>query len=412
MKVICASICSTALALFYGHFASAQEWTRFRGPNGGGLGQGKNLPAKGAEGDSLWRAKLPGSGHSSPVLWGEKLFVTSADAAAGKFTVSCLNGADGTTAWQKDFPIPHYTLHANNSYATASPATDTRHVFVPRIEGGELVLTALTHQGDVAWEFKAGPFKTEHGLGHSPIVYENRVLLVDDQDLAGRVIALDAETGRVLWEAPRSPGRADYSTPCILRADAHPAWLIVNSHEDGICALDTRDGALVWKDQSVLDKRSVSSPVIAAGLVIGSCGSGGGGNYVAALRPPARAGETPTLAYQIRRSAPYVPTPIVVGELLFLWSDGGIVTCVEGVTGTIQWQQRVGGNYFSSPVCADGKLYGTSTAGEVVVLEATAQFKELGRSSLGEPTHATPAVANGRIYFRTLSHLAAVGPRQ
>jgi outer membrane protein assembly factor BamB len=119
----------------------------------------------------------------------------------------------------------------------------------------------------------------------------------------------------------------------------------------------------------------------------------------------------PTLAYQIRRSAPYVPTPLAVGELLFLWSDGGIVTCVEAATGTNVWQERVGGNYLGSPICVDGKLYGTSTTGEVVVLELGRQFKLLGRSALGEVSHATPAVANGRIYFRSLSHVLALGPQ-
>jgi outer membrane protein assembly factor BamB len=391
--------------------ASAQEWTRFRGPNGTGLSRAKHLPVKWSDGEYLWRAALPGTGHSSPVLWGERVFVTSADPAAGHFTVSCWNATDGSALWQKQFPLPSYHLHANNNYAAASPAADARRVYVARVEGGDLLLTALTHEGAVAWEYKAGPFKTEHGLGHSPVVFGNRILLVDDQDLAGRVLALDADTGHPLWESPRRPGRADYSTPCLFPSETDPAWVIVESHEDGISGLNINNGTVAWTDENVLDKRSVSSPIVAAGLIIGTCGSGGGGNYVAALRPPDQRSKAPVLAYQIRRAAPYVPTPIAVGDLLFLWSDSGIVTCAQADKGTTYWQERVGGNFFSSPICVDGKLYGTSTAGEVVVLEASRQFKELGRSSLGEPSHATPAVANGRIYFRTLGHLLAIGPK-
>jgi outer membrane protein assembly factor BamB len=322
-----------------------------------------------------------------------------------------LSAADGSALWQRSYPAPYYRLHANNNLASATPATDARHVYVLRVHEGELHLTALTHNGEPAWEFKTGSFRTQHGLGHSPIVHDDRVIFADDQDLAGRVVALDASTGRMVWETPRSRGQADYSTPCLYPAEEGARSIILNSHEDGISALDLQTGKPVWKPTTALDKRSVSSPVLAAGLVIASCGSGGGGNYVVALRPPDKPGAEPKAVYEVRRSAPYVPTPVALDELLFLWSDGGIVTCVEATTAKTIWQQRVGGNYFSSPICVDGKLYGTSTAGEVVVLAATREFKQLGRSSLGETTHATPAVANGRLFFRTLSQIFALGPR-
>jgi outer membrane protein assembly factor BamB len=191
--------------------------------------------------------------------------------------------------------------------------------------------------------------------------------------------------------------------------EGRPPLMVFNSQEDGVAALDPQDGHRAWQLDRVLDKRSVSSPVIAGGIVTASCGSGAGGNYVVALRPPQSPGAAPTVAYEIRRSAPYVPTPLALGDLLFLWSDGGIVTCVDAATGREHWQQRVRGNYFSSPVCADGKLYGVSTTGEVVVLAASKEFKELGRSALGETSHATPAIAGGRIYFRSLSQLLVVG---
>ena len=127
-----------------------------------------------------------------------------------------------------------------------------------------------------------------------------------------------------------------------------------------------------------------------------------------ALRPPARVGEKPALAYEVRRSAPYVPTPLALGPLVFLWSDAGVVTCVRAETGEAVWQERVGGNFFSSPVCADGKLINVSTSGEVVVLAAGDKYELLGRTPLGEMSHATPAIALGRLFIRTLQHVVCV----
>jgi outer membrane protein assembly factor BamB len=403
----------TFLAGALGTRALAQEWTRFRGPNGTGLGLATNLPARWAEADLRWKATLPGAGHSSPVLWGETVFVTGADVNADKLVVAALDTTDGHLRWRRDFPVANPPLHRNNSFATATPAVDERRLFVPRDEDGDLVLTALTHaNGSPAWEFNAGELVTEHGLGHSPIVHDGRVILAHDHDEAGRIVALDAATGRLLWETPRRPGRADYSVPALSEATGRDAWLIFNSQEDGICAVHPADGRVVWRSPPVLTMRSVSSPIAAAGLLFSSCGSGGGGNYVVALRPPTAPGSLPTIAYQVRKSAPYVPTPLALGELLFLWSDGGIVTCVRAASGAQLWQERVGGNYFGSPICADGKLINLSTTGEVVVLAAGEKYELLGRNALGEGGHATPAVAHGCLFIRTLGHLVCVGPAQ
>ena len=391
--------------------AQSQEWTRFRGPNGTGLGNATNLPARWTAADYQWKLRLPGSGHSSPVLWGERLFVTCADAAAGRWRLVCVNAAHGSVAWQKDFPLPSHALHRNNTYATATAAVDDQRVYVPRLDGKELHLLALTHTGTPAWEFNAGPFQTEHGLAHSPIRQGNLLIVADDHDLAGRILALDAASGRLVWEVPRSAGRADYSTPCLYQPEGAAPVLIFNTGEDGVSAVDPKNGELVWSAARPLSLRSISSPVIAGGLLFSSCGSGGGGNYVVALRPPAQPGGKAEVAYELRKSAPYVPTPLALGPLLFLWSDGGIVTCAESATGKTLWQERVGGDYLSSPVCADGKLYGVSVTGEVVVLAADRQFQELGRSSLGAPAEATPAVANGHLYFRSLNELLSLGPK-
>lgn len=390
----------------------AQEWPRFRGPNGSGLGQAAALPAEWAPTNCAWKARLPGSGHSSPILWGERLVVTAADPATGQFSVLGFHADNGALLWRRDYPVPHHALHRNNTFASASAAADSQRVYVPRVQDDRLWLTALTLDGAPVWEVDLGRFNTEHGLGHSPMVQDGRVVLAQDHDDVGRIVALEAATGRLVWEVPRSAGYADYSVPCVFApAEASPV-LVFNSQEDGINGVDLRTGTVVWRSERVLRMRSVSSPIAAGGLVFGTCGSGGGGHYLVALRPPNPDQPRPAVAYEIRKAAPYVPTPLALGDHLFLWSDGGIVTCARLATGTLLWQERVGGNFFSSPVAADGKLINVSTTGEVVVVAAAESFVLLGRTPLGEASHATPAIARGRLYVRTLSQLVCLGPEK
>jgi outer membrane protein assembly factor BamB len=188
-------------------------------------------------------------------------------------------------------------------------------------------------------------------------------------------------------------------------------WLLLNTNEDGMAAVSLADGRPQWTAPCVLKMRSVSSPIVASGLILGTCGSGGGGNYLVTVRPPGRASDAPRVVYEIRRSAPYVPTPVASGGLVFLWSDAGIASCVESASGQVIWQERVGGDFFASPVIADGKLINQSTRGEVVVLAAQREYRLLGRNPLGEPGNASPAVANGRLYLRTASQVFAITSR-
>ena len=150
--------------------------------------------------------------------------------------------------------------------------------------------------------------------------------------------------------------------------------------------------------------------MIAGEFIIGSCGSGGGGNFVVAVRPGnPTTGAKPERAYEVRRSAPYVPTSVCAGDWLYLWSDAGIVSRVHAATGEVKWQERAGGNFFSSPVCVDGRLFCVSTTGEVVVVAVSDKFEVLARNPLGETTHSTPAVAGGRMYIHTSGHLVSIG---
>jgi len=399
--------------------SQAQEWTRFRGPNGTGISDAKTIPIQFTEKDYNWKVPLPGDGHSSPVIWGDKIFLTGSHEQQGGMHVHAVSVHDGRVLWQKDFPFPAFSKHKFNSYASSTPAVDAERVYVVWATPEHYMLVAFTHKGDIVWQRDFGSFLSQHGVGVSPIVYDDMVILANDQDAistsstegASSLIAVDRKTGKTVWETKRSSKVVAYSTPCVYEPKDGKKQLIFNSQSHGITGVDPATGKVLWEYPNAFDKRSVSSPVIVAGLAIGTCGSGGGGNYIVAVKPGDDAKKQPaTLAWEMKKSACYVPTPVVVGDLLFSWSDGGIVSCVDGKTGEVKWQERAGGNFFGSPVVVDGRIYAISTSGEVVVVKAVAdKFEVMGRSQLGELTHTTPAIAGGKMYIRTLKNLISVG---
>jgi len=399
----------------------AQEWTRFRGPNGTGISHAKTIPTQLSDADINWKIELPGTGHSSPVLWGDRIFLTSTGDDAGGLNVICLNAADGKLLWRRDFPLQPFTRHKFNSFASATPAVTADRVYVVWNEPEHYFLAALDHAGETIWQRDFGPFVSQHACGISPIVVGDKVILGGEQDgkefvpngdRTGKsfIAAVDAKTGTTIWETPRRSVVVAYSTPCVRESKGGGKSLIFNSQAHGIYAVDPETGKVLWEYGQAFDKRSVSSPLIAGDIIFGSCGSGGGGNSVTAIKAgDASASGMPELAYQMKKSAPYVPTGVVAGDLAWLWSDGGMLTCLHAPTGEIRFQERVGGNFFGSPVWVDGRLFCVSTTGELDVVEAGEKFNVLHRFQLGELCHSTPAVAGGRMYVRTEKHLISLG---
>lgn len=246
----------------------AQEWTRFRGPNGSGVSDAATIPVQWKQSDYNWAVSLPGYGHSSPVVWDGRVFVTSANEEQATRYLLCIDADGGGVVWQREFEFAEYKHHKNNSSASGTPAVDANHVYVLWQSKAESPLVALDHAGREVWRYDLGPYLHGQGPGTSPIVYQ---------------------------------------------------------------------------------------------------------------------------------------------DLLFLWADTGIVSCVRAASGDVIWRERAGGNYFSSPVCVDGKLYGVELDGEVVVLRAAAEYELLARNPLPGPSRATPAVSGGVMYLRTYSHLCSLG---
>jgi outer membrane protein assembly factor BamB len=184
--------------------------------------------------------------------------------------------------------------------------------------------------------------------------------------------------------------------------------VIVASTAGGMAALRLADGGVAWQVSDAFPVRCVGSPLLVEGVLIASCGEGGSGKRLVAVHPPTSAEAAPELAYELRKSVPQSPTPVALGELLFVWHDRGIVTCCDAATGAVKWQERVGGRYYGSPIVAGDKLIAVTETGEVVTLAARAEFAELGRVRLEETCHATPAVLRGMLVVRTEARLRAV----
>ncbi len=385
-----------------------QEWTRFRGPNGTGQSETSTIPVRWTDDDYRFVCQLPGEGHSSPVVWGTRVFLTTADEALSRRAVVCVDAENGRLLWEKWYDFTLHERHLRNSFASATPAVDAERVYVVWSTPQEYSVLAIDHAGQEVWRANLGLYESQHSCGTSPVVFGDTLVLNDDQDGTSSLVALEAATGEMRWRMPRKTEKVAYSTPCSrLGADGKDE-LIFNSGAHGISAIDPATGATKW-ELSVFDKRSVSSPIVAGGLVFGSCGSGNGGNFVVAVQPPASETAQPKIAYRIDDSAPYVPTPVEHGGLVFLWSDAGIVSCIRASTGESVWRKRVGGNYSGSPVCVAGHLYCIAEDGNVVVLAADDDYQLVARNPLGEDSRSTPAVANGRLYLRTYSRLFCLG---
>jgi outer membrane protein assembly factor BamB len=392
-------------------FATAQEWTRFRGPNGSGLGKAPGLPARFSQSDYNWKIELPGTGHSSPVIWGDRIFLTCAPEGTAKRMAVCVNAADGRIVWQHASETETFRQHADNSYASMSPAVDDERVYVWWGAPTGSALTALDQKdGHELWKKELGPFVSQHGPGSSPIVFEKSVILYFDQDNPKSFVAsFDAKTGAQQWKLERSGTMSTASTPCILQSSNGLAEVLLISQTVGMTAVDARNGTVKWEIPGLLTKRCVASPIVTdSGLVIAQCGEGRAESFVYAVQPPAN-GKPAKKIYEVIRTGGYVPTPIAIGPLLFLWKEDGLVTCLRAATNEQVWSERVPGPFYGSPVAVNGRLYNMTRRGDLVVLNAAEKFEEVARIPLGEGSHATPAVSGGRMYLRTFTHLISVG---
>jgi outer membrane protein assembly factor BamB len=383
-------------------------WPRFRGPDGSGVSPDAfDQPI--TERDFAWKIELPGAGHSSPVVWGDKVYLTCGEAFTAKRIVLCLNASDGSVAWRKEYNSFTFSQHHDNSYASSSPAVDDVGVYVAWTTPKDYTLLALDHEGKELWRQDLGPFKSQWGSGTSPIVVRDLVIVANDQEGPSCVAAFDHKTGKPRWTVDRKGSdKTAMCTPCLFHPKAGSEQLIVTSKASGLVSLDPETGRTVWQIPNAFPFRTVGSPVTTDDMVIATFGDGANDRRLIAVRPGKPGAYTPEIAYKLTRTPSYVPTPLVKDDLLFLFADNGQVTCAKVETGETVWSEKVARSFYGSPVCAGKTLWCIAHDGELIGIEAADHYNLVGKLDLGEPSQATPAVADGRMYLRTVSHLICV----
>ncbi|WP_050026677.1 PQQ-binding-like beta-propeller repeat protein [Verrucomicrobium sp. BvORR034] len=396
-----------------------EEWSRFRGPNGSGVIDATNLPATFEGANTAWKVAV-GPGWSSPVLWKDKVILT-AETGEGKRAVECLNASDGSVAWKFEVPYHPHKQHKFNAFASSTPFVDAERIYVNWTNGDAVEALALDHQGKLLWRKEnLAPYVHEHGSGASAVVAEGVMLVRCESELpegegggTSYLLGLDVATGETKWKLPLPNSKNPYSTP-LVRKTAKGSEFIMADTTSGFFGVDAATGKMTWQHNPGFTQRSVGSFAYAKDIIFGTMGSGGGGKESAVLKLGA---DKPTELYRLVMGIPYVPTPLVIGDLMYLLGDGGILKCVKLETGEEVYNERVIGTqgrstkYFSSPVAADGKIYCSSQTGDVVVVKAGPQFEILATNKLDGPINATPAIGHGRVYVRTDTSLWALGAK-
>ena len=395
-----------------------QTWARFHGANGSGVSMDSTLPSSWTDSDYVWQVDLLGVGSGSPVIWGDRIFLTSSDPQTAELTVLCLSTDDGQQLWQKKFESSKYHHHRKNNFASSTLAADQQQIYVAYANEQHTWLVALSHEGEEKWKRDFGPYFSSHGFSSSPIVYQDKVILVNSQQAEklkpgqqpglSRVVSVSASDGSDVWETPLETTRVCYSVPCVYRSADGNDQLIGANTGNGFYSIDLETGKMNWQTGDSFSKRVVASPVLAGDLVVATAGSGGGGNYLVAMKLNIDANAPPVEVYRIR-SASYVPSPLVVKDLLFMFSDKGIVSCYNVETGTLHWKKRAAKGFSGSPVATKDYVYAVDEAGNIHVVAAQKEPKLEIVASMEQFAGGTPAIVGDRIYFRSNSRLWALG---
>ena len=418
------------------------DWPSWRGANGG-VSSAATLPTKWTATENIaWKAPLAGAGVSTPIVSGDRVYVTSqlgagvrregnhprlvqgsdasaqgeralgtaasADPAKTSFIVEAFNRTDGTRLWERriDAAGDLTPVHDKHNLASASPVSDGSMVFA-WFGTGQLV--ALDRGGAVVWQRHLatdnGPFDIQWGHGSSPVLHGDTLILLCDQPARSYLLAIDKATGKDRWKADRGTGRASYSTPLVVQG-AFGTEIVVNSTER-IDAYDAANGAHLWH-VGENSRFAVPTPVFHGGVIYASRGYRSG-PYMA-IKPGGRGDVNGShTVWKVATGAPYVSSLLYYDGIVYMANDVGVLTAVDASTGQRVWQERTDGVFSASPVGGGGHVYFVSENGETIVVKAGRSPQIAGRNALGERAIASPAIAGGRIFIRTDRHVFAIG---
>jgi outer membrane protein assembly factor BamB len=385
----------------------AQNWPSWRGPNGDGTSVETKLPVRWDSVKNVaWKTIVPGKGYSSPVIWKDKLFLTSALQETQEKILLCYDCKTGKLIWQKTvLKSPFEGKHDNNSFASGTPATDGRLIYVSFLDKKDILVAAYDFSGNRVWVQKPGTFSSPHGYSCSPVLFEDKVIINGDSQGDSFVAALSKADGHIIWKVAHERPAHSFSTP-IFRNMAGKMQMIFCGNRE-IASYNPADGTKNWF-VSGPSEDFCSSPVYneKTGLVLVS--SAWPQRTLVAIKPDGKGDVTAShVVWQKREGAYYVPSPVCKDNLLFTTMTTGKVHCIDASTGNILWIENMGMQY-SSPVVANGLVYMPNDEGVVTVINPGPKFEYVSKNPIGEKMFASPAISNGKIYLRGFKHLFCI----
>ena len=393
--------------------APAEEWPAWRGPRGDGTSTETGVPVTwSAAANIVWKTAVPGTGHSSPVVWGDRVFVTACIESEKKRVLLCFDRRTGKRLWDRLVVTARLeTKNGLNSYASSTPATDGRRVWVTFLDFPHVRVVCYDVEGREVWRNTPGELHACHGYCSALIPYKDTIILNADQDAElpkrAYIVAFDKATGRERWRIDRPNRVRSYTPPAIFEAAGKMQMVVSGSK--CVASYDPDTGRQHW----IIDgptEQFVANLVYTDGLFMIT--GGWPTRHILGIRPDGTGNVTDThVAWHLkeRKIVSYVPSPIARGRYFYLVSDGGVATCLEAKTGRKMWSERLGRHHSASPVLAEGRLYFLDDAGVTHVLKAEPAFEVIARNDLGEPCRASPAVSRGQIVIRSTKNLYCIG---
>ena len=389
------------------------NWPQFRGPRGDGTSPAKDLPITWSETENIrWKTPIHGKGWSSPVVWGEQIWLTTATEDGHRRSVLCVDLASGKIVFDKlvlEMDNPQYS-HPTNSYASPTPCIEEGRVYLHF--GAEGTYCIDTRTCEVLWSRLDFPCNHHRGAASSPILFENLLIVAFDGYTEQYVVALDKSTGKTVWKRDRNIKykndngdiKKAYGTCTIIEVDGRP--LLVSPSAECTIAYEPHSGDEVWRVHHG-GMNQAARPLLAGGRLILS--SGAGGVKLLAVDPKGRGDITGTnILWTYGKVVPSRSSSVVVGDLLFMVNDAGIASCIDVKTTDQKWHERFGGDYAASPIYADGRIYFFSEDGRSPVIEPKSEFKLLAENKLGDCFKASPAVVGKAFILRSRTDLYRV----
>jgi outer membrane protein assembly factor BamB len=401
---------SLLLVLAFHAASSAEDWPAFRGPTGQGHSTEQGLPLEWSESRNItWKVPVPGAGWSSPVVANGRVWVTTTAGDRGRslralaFDVETGRELVNVEVLQARNDNP---INPKNNRASPTPIVDGDRVYV---HFGAEGTAALTTAGEILWKARF-PYESQHGAGGSPVLHGDLLIFSCDGSDAAFVVALDKRTGKVRWKRDRrTPADQAYSTPLVIRVGDRDEVVSVGAYRATAYELDS--GKEIWRVSYDEGFSNVPRPVYGHGLVY--IATGFHQPALLAVRADGSGDVTRThVAWTLRRAAPLTPSPLLVGDELYVVNDAGIATCLDAKTGHVYWQQRLGGAYSASPVFADGRIYFLAEEGIATVVAPGKEFRKLATNTIDGSTLASMAVSARSLFIRTNTHLYRLAVRE